>query len=77
MEVLKMNVEKNGIPSESKTPSESLRLHFTDPMLYDRLHTLSVEYSLSVELLVNVAVKRLINDVDFVRKLRMGKVKEG
>ncbi len=72
-----MNVEKNGIPSESKTSSESLRLQFTDPMLYDRLHTLSAEYSLSVELLVNIAVKRLINDVDFVRGLRMGKVKEG
>ncbi len=72
-----MNVEKNGIPSESKTSSESLRLQFTDPMLYDRLHTLSAEYSLSVELLVNIAVKRLINDVDFVRGLRMGKVEEG
>lgn len=42
-------------------------------MLYDRLHTLSVEYSVSVEWLVNAAVKRLIEEVDFVRDLRAGK----
>ncbi len=66
-----MNVEKGGIMSEN------YMLPLTDPILFDRLHTLSVEYSLSVELLVNVAVKRLIDDVDFVRSLRMGKVKEG
>ena len=35
-------------------------MYGTDPMLYDRLHTLSAEYSLSVEMLVNVAVKRLV-----------------
>ncbi len=66
-----MNVEKSGIMSEN------YMLPLTDPMLYDRLHTLSVEYSLPVDLLVNVAVKRLMDDVDFVRCLRMGKVKEG
>ena len=44
-------------------------------MLYDRLHTLSAEYSVSVEMLVNVAVKRLVEDVDFVRSLRTGKIK--
>lgn len=47
----------------------------TNPMLYDRLHTLSAEYSVSVELLINVAVKRLLDDVDFVRSLRTGTVK--
>ena len=49
-------------------------VQLTDPMLYDRLHTLAMEYDLPVELLVNVAVKRLIEDVDFVRGLRLGKV---
>ncbi len=49
-------------------------VQLTDPMLYDRLHTLSAEYSLSVELLVCVAVKRLLDDVDFVRDLRIGKI---
>lgn len=44
-------------------------------MLYDRLHTLSAEYSVSVELLVNLAVRRLVDDIDFVRNLRIGKIK--
>lgn len=52
---------------------ETFSVQLTDPMLYDRLHTLSVEYSVSAELLVNIAVKRLVDDVDFVRNLRMGK----
>ena len=42
-------------------------------MLCDKLHNLSVEYDLSEELLVSVAVKRLVDDVDFVRDLRIGK----
>lgn len=52
---------------------ENFTVRLTDPMLYDRLHTLSVEYSLPMELLVNIAVKRLVDDVDFVRSLRAGK----
>ncbi len=52
---------------------ETFSVQLTDPMLYDRLHTLSAEYSVSVEVLVNAAVKRLVDDVDFVRSLRTGK----
>ena len=52
---------------------ENFTVQLTDPMLYDRLRTLSAEYNLSVESLVNAAVKRLVDDVDFVRSLRMGK----
>ena len=55
---------------------ENFTVRLTDPMLYDRLHTLSVEYSLPVELLANAAVKRLVDDVDFVRSLRAGKFEE-
>lgn len=69
-----MNVDKNCFISEGKPSSEDFRIQITDPMLYDRLHTLSVEYSLPVELLVNAAVKRLVNDIDFVRGLRIGQV---
>ena len=54
---------------------EKLTVELTDSLLYDRLHTLSAEYSIPVELLINVAVKRLINDVDFVRSLRTGTIK--
>ena len=56
---------------------ETFTVQLTDPMLYDRLRTLSAEYDLSVEYLVNMAVRRLIDDVDFVRSLRTGKETEG
>lgn len=49
-------------------------VQITDPMLYDRVHILSDEYSVSVERLINVALKRLVNDVDFVRDLRTGNI---
>jgi hypothetical protein len=45
-----------------------------NPQLSDRLYILSAEYSVSTELLVNVAVKRLVDDVDFIRNLRVGKI---
>ena len=69
-----MNIEKNGITCDAEPSSEDFRIRLTNPMLYDRLHTLSAEYSVSVELLVNTAVKRLIRDIDFVRGLRVGKI---
>ena len=56
---------------------ENFTVQLTDPMLYDRLRTLSAEYDLSVEYLVNMAVRRLMDDVDFVRSLRTGKETEG
>ena len=46
-----------------------------EPMLFDRLHTLSAEYSVSMDLLVNLAIKRLIDDIDLIRNLRTGKIK--
>ena len=52
---------------------ETFTVQLTDPMLYDRLHTLSAEYDVPVDLLVELAVKRLLDDVDFVRGLRTGK----
>lgn len=55
--------------------TETFSVQLTDPMLYDKLHTLSVEYSVSAELLVNIAVKRLVDEVDFVRSLRTQKDK--
>lgn len=57
----------------SRIREEDFTVRLTNPMLYDRLHTLSAEYALSAELLVNIAVKRMIDDVDFVRNLRFGK----
>lgn len=60
--------------SRNSSSLENFTVQVTNPMLYDRLHTLSAEYSVSVELLVNAAVKRFIEDVDFVRGLRTGKI---
>ena len=53
---------------------ETFTVQLTDPMLYDMLRALSAEYDLSVEYLVNMAVRRLMDDVEFVRNLRIGKV---
>ena len=70
-----MTNESKIINMESGDLEEKFTVRMTDPMLYDRIHILSTEYSVSVEALVNVAVKRLLNDVDFVRNLRIGKMK--
>ena len=59
---------------ENKNTNEGFKVELTDSMLYDKLHILSVEYSVSVEMLVNAAVKRLVDDVEFVRGLRIGKI---
>lgn len=54
---------------------EHVIIQLEEPMLFDRLHTLSTEYSVSMDLLVNLAIKRLINDIDLIRNLRTGKIK--
>lgn len=55
---------------------EGFTVQLLEPMLHDRLRTLSAEYSVPVELLVSAAVKRLLDDVDFVRGLRAGRNQE-
>jgi len=54
---------------------EGLRV-LINPKLSDRIYTFSAEYSVSADFLVNTAIKRLIDDIDFVRDLRAGKIKE-
>ena len=63
-----------GSKENSGRPMENFMVQIVNPMLYDRLHTLSVEYSVPVELLVHAAVKRFVDDIDFVRSLRSGKI---
>lgn len=60
--------------SKNSSSLENFTVRVTNPMLYDRIHTLSAEYSVSVEMLVNAAIKRFIEDVDFVRGLRTGRI---
>lgn len=69
-----MMMKKRHTDNKSRL-KENFIVQITNPMLYDRLHTLSVEYSVSEEMLVNIAVKRLLDDVGFVRNLRVGKIK--
>ena len=67
--------EGGNVSQKNSNTTENFMIQLSNPMLYDRLHILSVEYSVSVELLVNVAVKRLMDDVDFMRELRIGNIK--
>ncbi len=53
---------------------EDFMVRIASPMLYDRLHTLALEYAVPVEQLVDIAVKRLLDDVDMVRDLCAGKI---
>ena len=69
-----MNTENKYVNGECFNSKESFNVQLTEAMLYDRLNTLAAEYSISVETLVNTAVKRLIDDVDLVRGLRIGKI---
>ena len=55
-------------------PQEHIIVQLEEPMLFDKLHTLSAEYSISMDLLVNLAIKRLIDDIDLIRNLRTGKI---
>jgi hypothetical protein len=43
--------------------------------LFNRLHTLAIEYTMPIDVLVNLALKRLVEDVDFMCELRAGTVK--
>lgn len=54
---------------------ETITIRFGNSTLYDRLHVLSVEYGLPADLLISLAVKRLLDDVEVIRGLRNGKVK--
>lgn len=56
-------------------PQEYVIVQLEEPMLFDKLHTLSTEYSVSMDLLVKLAIKRLIDDIDLIRNLRTGKIK--
>ena len=49
-------------------------IYLTNGLLYDRLRQLAAEYTMPVERLAELAVERLLQDVEFVRGLRCGKV---
>lgn len=44
--------------------------------LFDKLSDLAKEYSIDTGTLTAVAVKKLLADIEFVRSLRSGKIKQ-
>lgn len=59
---------------KNETNGQAYTIYLTSGLLYDKLHTLAAEYALPVEKLAELAVKRLLRDVEMVRGLRNGKV---
>ena len=68
-----VSMKKKYYNKNSESVAEKFLVQVTDPLQYDKLHTLSAEYSVSVDYLVNIAIERLISDVDFIRNLRIRK----
>ncbi|MCL2060757.1 MAG: hypothetical protein FWH01_17160 [Oscillospiraceae bacterium] len=52
---------------------KKLKITVANLRLYDRIHEIAKEYSVSPELLINLAIKKLLDDIDFWRNMRMGK----
>jgi len=52
---------------------ESMTLRMSSD-LTARLHILAMEYTVPADVLVNVAVRRLLDDVALLRALRMGEI---
>lgn len=59
--------------SQKMCPQNQFALYLTNGFLYDKLHMLSAEYTIPVEELADLAVKRFVEDVELVRNLRTGK----
>ncbi len=53
-----------------KQDTQDFSLHISNGMLYDELHRYAREYSLPVEKLTELAVKRLVEDMELFRSLR-------
>lgn len=75
----KSRTNRSGIPKggaylKNETNGQAYAVYLTNGLLYDRLHTLAVEYALPLEKLTDLAVGRLLSDVELVRGLRNGNV---
>jgi len=49
-----------------------IRIELEDHLLHDKLHFLAMEYTISIDSLTSIAIRRLLDDVNFFRGLRMG-----
>ena len=50
---------------------DTMLIQFSDRLLLDRLCDLAKDYAVSPDRLVSIAVQRLVDDVDFLRTLRI------
>ena len=48
----------------------TLTVELRDFALFDKLNNLAVEYTTTIDCLANLAVQRLLDDIEFYRKLR-------
>ena len=60
----------------NKNETQDFALHISNGILYDELHRYAKEYSLPVERLTELAVKRLVEDMELFRSLRKGSISE-
>lgn len=75
----KSRTNRSGIPKggaylKNEMNGQLYAVYLTNSLLYDKLHTLAAEYTLPVEKLTDLAVGRLLSDVELVRGLRNGNV---
>ncbi len=54
----------------SKNETQDFALHISNPMLYNELHRYAREYSLPIERLTELAIRRLVDDIELFRGLR-------
>jgi hypothetical protein len=52
---------------------DKITIHLVKPIIHDKLYTLAAEYNTTIDTLVNLALKRFINDVEVINNLRTGK----
>ena len=50
---------------------EKITIQITDLLVWDKLNMLSAELTLSRGKLINIAVERFIDNIEFVRELRI------
>jgi len=49
---------------------KTIKVEINDYFVCDSIYTLAVEYGVSVDFLLNLAIQRFIDDVKFFRQLR-------
>ena len=51
---------------------KTIKIDLEDYLMYDKLGVLAIEYTTTINHLANIAIHRLIDDIEFFRGLRKG-----